>query len=277
MLQFDLMSAVRHVLVAAVALGAVRLSNDQVEVLAPAIGSVLMIAFAIFWSRRDRKVLLHTPPPPRAPLGDHTGRIYSSSRIGPPPGSTPAVLLVLTAFLVACAPNKGTVGMSVQTGVAEARNAAPASLSVEDSAGEKLWANGAGPSGYILTDIDQSRWLYNGATPVNTFIRRQPDGTLAFNMGSGKDTVIKAAELTIDPATGAVKAKGLELSSNASEPIRAGNEAYDRLVDLWKSWSTDQRAVFIATLEAQSKSVEASAPIIAQGLNAVIAALKGTP
>lgn len=179
-------------------------------------------------------------------------------------------------MLSGCAPNKATVGSSiVGADGQELRNTSPMTVMVGDSAGEKLTATGATSGGYILADADQSRWFYNGGVPVNTFLRRSVDGQITATMGSGKDTIIEAAELTFDPATGAVKAKGLKLSSNASEPTRAQNEAWDRLADYLKSLSSEQRQALEATLAAQVEATKVAAPVVSTALQAFLTAIKG--
>lgn len=187
-------------------------------------------------------------------------------------------LQVFTLALSGCAPNKATVGPSLvesTDGARELRNISPATVMVKDSNGETLTGTGPTSGGYILADSDQSRWFYNGGVPVNTFVRRGVDGQVTFSMGSGKDTIIEAAELTFDPASGAMKAKGLKLSSNASEPMRAQNEAWDRLADYLKSLSSEQRQALEASLAAQVEATKVAAPVVSTALQAVLTAIKG--
>jgi hypothetical protein len=72
-----------------------------------------------------------------------------------------------------------------------------------------------------------------------------------------------------------MKAKGLKLSSNASEPTRAQNEAWDRLAVYLQSLSAEQRQALEATLEAQIEATKVAAPVVSTAIQAVLTAIKG--
>ena len=74
------------------------------------------------------------------------------------------------------------------------------------------------------------------------WVKKNPDGTVQFNLSSGTDVRAKGVEF--DAATGSFKLGEMNLS--ASEPIRAGNEAYDRLVAYWTTLSKEQKEAHLA-------------------------------
>ncbi|MBX9738136.1 MAG: hypothetical protein K2X32_14535 [Phycisphaerales bacterium] len=76
---------------------------------------------------------------------------------------------------------------------------------------------------------------------------------------SGTDETIKIDEASVN----GVSFKGLSITQSSSEPTRASNEAYDRLVVYMQSLSADQRAALIAQLEtSRDISREAIATIV---------------
>jgi hypothetical protein len=65
---------------------------------------------------------------------------------------------------------------------------------------------------------------------------------------SGSDVMIRVDRLAQGPM--GLELAGLEVSSNTSEPTRAGNEAYDRLVGYFSALSAEQRAVAVEQVRA---------------------------
>lgn len=119
----------------------------------------------------------------------------------------------------------------------------PVTLQIED-ADKKGVASGTGPARFTSITEGEIQTMQSGTTPRDLFVRL-PDGTQV-NLSSGSD--ISAEGVEFDPTTGAFKVR--RFSTSASEPIRAGNEAYDRLILWWTALSADQREVRIAELRA---------------------------
>lgn len=115
-----------------------------------------------------------------------------------------------------------------------------------------------GTGGFISQSAEETQAFYNGTNPRNVRVDLLPDGTRRINLAGGSDFNAEGVEWTA--STGDFKASKLTLSS--SEPIRATNEALDRLVTYWTALSADQRAARIAELEAASKAGDTFAPVI---------------
>ena len=143
-------------------------------------------------------------------------------------------------------------------------NGSPVTVTVDDNSGERVTVNGTAASGYTLSNETESRWLYTGSTPVNASARRGVDGTWALNMASGKDVSIAAERVNVDPTTGKIEARGVKLSSDASTPIRAGNEALDRLGAYWSARDEAARQVLIKQSETTGEIPKDLAPFIVQ-------------
>lgn len=188
-------------------------------------------------------------------------------------------LVGLCALAGGCAQNKGTVGQSFVPGDrgAEVRNGGPVTLNVRsDAEADVLSSSGTGPSGYGVANADEARWYAVNQVQRIIAFRRLPDGSVVFNSNTGSDVTLRAQELKIDPATGVISGKGLELVTLSSEPIRASNEALDRLVPYWTSLSAEQKAAVLAELDAQIAATKAASPLIAEALGAIKAMLTGS-
>lgn len=239
----DIRSAIRSALVVAGTLGVSYFAGGaNVDNWANIAAAVIIPLLAVLWSRRDRKKLLMTDPGKIAPI------------------------LLAGALLPLAFGCAATVGSTAKTspGQYQYANGSPNTTTINVPGVEDLSTNGVGSSGYISSNADENRWLYNGATPVSTSARRMTDGTLVFNMGSGKDTVIRAGQVNFDPATGTLVGKNLEISSNASEPTRASNEALDRLTKYWETRDQAARDVLIKQIETTGQIPKDLAPFVVQ-------------
>lgn len=145
-------------------------------------------------------------------------------------------------------------------------NTSPVTLTIEDQ-DKRGVANGVGPARFTSITADQVETFQTGTTPRDLFVKL-PDGS-QINLSSGTD--IQAEGLEFNPATGAFKVS--KFGTQASEPLRAGNEAYDRLVAYWKTRDQASRDAILAEL----KTIEAATPIAAGVIGQLIGALAGTP
>lgn len=134
-----------------------------------------------------------------------------------------------------------------RTSIDRARTAiasgSPVTVQIEDDS-KKGVASGVGPARYTSITEDEIQTMQSGTTPRDLYFKL-PNGT-QLNLSSGSDINVEGMEYT--PSTGTLKVK--RFSTSSSEPLRAGNEAYDRLVAWWQALSADQRAVRIAEIEA---------------------------
>lgn len=140
----------------------------------------------------------------------------------------------------------------------------PVTLQIED-ADKKGIANGVGPARFTSITEGEVQTFQTGTTPRDLWVRKTPDGSLQFNLSSGTD--VQAEGLEFDAGTGSFKVKRFGTSS--SEPIRAGNEAYDRLVAYWTSLSQDQKEARLAEIDA----LKVTAPELADMLVSIFAGL----
>lgn len=162
----------------------------------------------------------------------------------------PALVLSLALSLLAACQQVGPRS-KIDRDKTDLENASPVTLQIED-ADKKGVASGVGPARFTSITEGEVQTFQTGTTPRDLFLLKLPDGTLRFNLSSGTD--IQAEGLEFDATTGGFKVA--KFGTSASEPLRAGNEAYDRLVAWWTALSADQRAAF----EAQVRATESIAP-----------------
>lgn len=166
-----------------------------------------------------------------------------------------AGLLSINLIGVGCAQTAIAPGTRAQIdgGTGRVENSSPITLGgvFEPDGRETLQSTGTGPAGYAVVTDQEARWWGVNQTQRTLYTRRLPDGTLIGNVASGTDITVKADAARVDPKTGVIDLKGFALTTTASEPTRASNEAYDRLVTYWTALSADQRKVIVAQLEAQ--------------------------
>jgi hypothetical protein len=163
--------------------------------------------------------------------------------------------LLSALILVGCAQTAIAPGTraNIEGGTGRVENSSPITLGgvFEPDGRETLQSTGTGPAGYAVVTDEEARWWGVNQTQRTLYTRRLPDGTLIGNVASGTDITVKADAAKVDPKTGVIDLKGFALTTTASEPTRASNEAYDRLVTYWTALSADQRAIVIEQLKAQ--------------------------
>ncbi len=183
-----------------------------------------------------------------------------------------AAIFIMLAGIAAGQLLAGCQGIGPSVGITRSDTkleaASPVTLQIED-ADKKGTANGVGPARYTSITEDRVETMQTGTTPRDLWLRKLPDGTFQFNLSSGTD--IQAEGLEFDPVTGGVRVA--KFGTSASEPIRASNEAYDRLVEFWKSLTQAQRDA----LAAEMDTIKSVAPTAANVLEQLIKAFAGTP
>lgn len=178
-----------------------------------------------------------------------------------------AMLLLALLPLAGCGQKDiGGAFSNDKAGRAQITNPSPVTLQIED-ADKKGIANGPGPARFTSITADQVQTFQSGTTPRDMFLQL-PDGT-KLNLSSGTDIAVKG--LDFNPKTGSIKVA--EFGTNSSEPLRAGNEAYDRLVAYWNSRDEASKQAILAELQ----TVEAVAPVAAGVVGELIKILAGQP
>lgn len=176
-----------------------------------------------------------------------------------------AVGFLLVGFSPGCQ-SVDTPHNSFDRGGATLDNPSPVTLHIQDN--DKVGTtSGVGPSRWTSITGDEIQTLQTGSTPRDFFLAILPDGTKKFNLSSGTDVVAKGVE--INAATGDVKIA--EFGTNASEPIRAHNEAFDKLVAYWTSLPQIQKDALVAEMDA----AKVIAPTAANMIDAIVKALTG--
>jgi hypothetical protein len=170
--------------------------------------------------------------------------------------------LLFSLFACACTP----VGPKTQIDRAntELQGASPVTLQIED-ADKKGVANGTGPARFTSITQEEVQTFQTGTTPRDVWIRKSESGELQFNLSSGTD--IQAEGLEFDAISGSLKVK--KFGTSSSEPIRAGNEAYDRLITYWTSLTEAQKEARLAEIDA----LKVTAPELADLILGVITGL----
>lgn len=154
--------------------------------------------------------------------------------------------------------SRNDIGTHVRTdrhGRPDVSNASPVTLTIEDDVKRGL-ATGPGPARFTSITADEVQTFQSGTTPRDMFVQLPSGGKL--NLSSGTDIEMEGVEF--DAATGALKVK--RFSTNASEPIRAGNEAYDRLVAYWASRDQASRDAILAELRALESGAQAAGGVL---------------
>jgi len=177
---------------------------------------------------------------------------------------TVATFIVATG-LTGC--GQRDIGSSIKSdaqGRPELVNPSPVTLTIEDDV-KKGVANGPGPARFTSITADEVQTFQTGTTPRDMYVSL-PSGA-KINLSSGTD--ITAEDVEFNSATGEFKIK--KFGTSASEPIRAGNEAYDRLVAYWATRDQASKEAILAEL----KTIEASSPVVAGVLGDIIKLLSG--
>jgi len=177
------------------------------------------------------------------------------------------VMIGVVVLLSGCGQKDiGTSFKSDKSGRPDLVNQSPVTLTIEDDV-KKGVANGPGPARFTSITADEVQTFQSGTTPRDMFVQL-PSGA-KFNLSSGTD--INAEGIEFDPATGGFKIS--KFGTSASEPLRAGNEAYDRLIVYWSGRDQASKDAIIAEL----KAIEASTPVVAGLVGNMIQLLSGIP
>lgn len=181
------------------------------------------------------------------------------------------VLFLAAMLMAACVQTELAPGTRATIGADGPRidNASPNTLQFDAGSadvGERISSGGVGPASYTVTTDGESRsWRVSQAsTEVSLLLN--PDGRVSLNSSSGKDVTAKAESVNFDPATRKIAMKNVQFGTDASTPIRAQNEAYDRLVTYWTALSADQRAAVLAQLETQGEIGKTLGDLLGQAL-----------
>lgn len=180
------------------------------------------------------------------------------------PPSLVLVSLAIALCIPLCACQQIGPKAQIDRGKTTIDSVSPVTLQIEDD-DKKGFANGVGPARFTSITEGEVQTFQTGTTPRDLWVRKTPDGALQFNLSSGTD--VQAEGLEFDASTGSFKVKRFGTSS--SEPLRAGNEAYDRLVAYWTNLSEDQKAARLAEIDA----LKVTAPELADMLVQIFAGL----
>lgn len=172
---------------------------------------------------------------------------------------------IMSVLLLGCSQHDiGSNFGSDEQGRPKLVNPSPVTLSIEDSEKRGV-ANGNGPARYTSITGEQVQTFQTGTTPRDMFLKL-PDGA-QLNLSSGTD--ISAEGLEFNPKTGAFKVA--KFGTSSAEPLRAGNEAYDRLVGYWQTRDDESKQAILAEL----KAIEAGSSVAGGVLGQLIQALSG--
>lgn len=140
----------------------------------------------------------------------------------------------------------------------------PNVLAMTDAEGQ--WGmNGVGPQRSTSIDSEGNLQTFQQGTPARDLTWTTPSGS-RLSFSSQTDIKIGSAEV-YDPASGKMVAKVSDFGTLTSEPQRAANEAYDRLVGYWTSLAQDQRAARIAEIETTGQVTSDMVPLVVQFLS----------
>lgn len=142
-------------------------------------------------------------------------------------------------------------------------NGSPVVLDIRD-ADKSGTASGVGPARYTSITGDHVQTMQSGTIPRDVFATVNADGSIQFNLSSGSDISAKGVEF--NPATKALKVA--EFSTLTSEPLRAHNEAYDRLVAYWASRDEASKQAILAQLDTIKSISSDIVPLIKAALGA---------
>lgn len=171
-------------------------------------------------------------------------------------------LIILATWGIGCSP----VGPRAKFTRADASIETPSPVTLDIADDDKRGtATGTGPARYTSITGAEVSTFQSGTTPRDLFVRLLPDGSRQINLSSGTDIIAEGVEF--DAGSGSFKVR--KFGTTSSEPLRAGNEAYDRLVTYWRALSADQREARIAEIRA----VESIAPDVRDMLIALLTGL----
>ncbi len=166
------------------------------------------------------------------------------------------IFLILTIVGLAGCQNVGPKH-SFDRGGATLDTPSPVTIDIHDN-DKRGTATGVGPARWTSITEGEVQTFQTGTVPRDMWVKKAADGGVQFNLSSGTDVV--AQDVKFDPATGAFSVG--TFSTNASTPLQAHNEAYDRLVDYWKALAAEQKEAHIADLEAMKETAPQLANLI---------------
>lgn len=152
------------------------------------------------------------------------------------------VLSTITLTFAGCTSGIGS-GTLYERDKTTITNGSPVTLNIQDA--DKIGtAVGTGPARYTSLNDKGLQTLQTGTVPRDAVLH-MPDGS-KFVLSSGTDLNIEG--VSFDPESKKVSIG--KLSTVTSEPIRAGNEAYDRLAAVWINLNNAQKEAVLAQVEA---------------------------
>lgn len=155
----------------------------------------------------------------------------------------PLAVLPLLCVFAGCGARVGSVFEQTPDGV-KSTNASPNRIDLAVN-GEHWTSESVTGTRYVrVYDSADAVGMESIGPNSRVFALPTPAGVL--KVASDSDTTIRVEEFT----SGTTTVKGLELSTSASEPIRASNEALDRLVAYWASRDEASRQVLIEQVKA---------------------------
>jgi hypothetical protein len=260
-------SAARAALIAAATWAGVEFGTDTIGTAASVIAVLVIAAASILWSKFTHKRNVLTDPAAIKPTEPPAPSPLTGTRIGPVIAfalmSTVTLGMASFAMLMSGCQNVGPENTITRDNTT-LRNGSPVTLQIED-ADKKGIASGVGPARFTSITQDEVQTMQTGTTPRDLFLAKLPDGTIRFNLSSGTD--IQAEGVTFDAAAGSFRVD--RFGTSASEPIRAGNEAYDRLVAYWTSLSEAQKQARLAEIDA----LKVTAPELADLILGIVTGL----
>ena len=174
-----------------------------------------------------------------------------------------ALFLLLTIMSLTGCQNVGPKH-TFDRGGATLDTPSPVTLDIADN-DKRGTATGVGPARWTSITEGEVQTFQTGTVPRDMWVKKAADGAVQFNLASGTDVV--AQDVKFDPATGAFSVG--TFSTNASTPLQAHNEAYDRLVAYWTSLSEDQKQARLADVEA----LKVTAPELADLILGIVSGL----
>lgn len=176
-----------------------------------------------------------------------------------------AVGFLLVGFSPGCQ-SVDTPHATFDRGGSTVNTPSPVILDSTDDSG-RITSAGVGPSSFTSITEKQIQTFRNGSVPRDIFIKKSPDGSWQASASAGDNVRLSGVE--IDPSSGVIKIANL--AADTAEPIRAHNEAFDKLTDYWKSLPEDQKQARLGDLEA----IKAAYPSMESVLSGLIKALTG--
>lgn len=142
-------------------------------------------------------------------------------------------------------------------------NGSPVTLDIRDK-DKSGTASGVGPARYTSITADHIQTMQSGTVPRDVYVEIKADGTIKTNLSSGSDITGKGVEY--DPKAGTFKIA--EFSTLTSDPLKAHNEAYDRLSAYWASRDQASKDAILAQIDALKSSAPGFFDVLKAALTA---------